>query len=182
MKQVLILLMLLVISIQVKAEYPKFVQEGIASWYGPGFHGKRTANGERFNTNEMTAAHKSLPFNTLIKVTNLNNGISTIVRITDRGPFVKGRIIDLSKAAKDAIKMDGLARVRLESLKFIYNNKQFDFLIENTPFTDSLVIYDITSKIFWKISYNGILPQLLDKNLIPIDENIYNLIEKYVRK
>lgn len=93
---------------------PEFVQEGMASWYGPGFQGRKTANGERFNTNEMTAAHKTLPFNTLLKVTNLDNGVSTVVRINDRGPFVKGRIIDLSKAAKNEIQMGGLAQVRIE--------------------------------------------------------------------
>lgn len=93
---------------------PEFVQEGMASWYGPGFQGRKTANGERFNTYEMTAAHKTLPFNTLIKVTNLNNGVSTVVRINDRGPFVRGRIIDLSNAAKNEIQMGGLAQVRIE--------------------------------------------------------------------
>ncbi len=93
---------------------PEFVQEGMASWYGPGFQGRKTANGERFNTYEMTAAHKTLPFNTLIKVTNLDNGVSTVVRINDRGPYVGGRIIDLSNAAKKEIQMGGLAQVRLE--------------------------------------------------------------------
>ncbi len=93
---------------------PDFVQTGEASWYGPGFHGRKTANGERFDTYEMTAAHKTLPFNTLVKVTNLNNDLTVIVRINDRGPFIKGRIIDLSKAAKEEIEMGGLASVRLE--------------------------------------------------------------------
>lgn len=93
---------------------PEFVQEGVASWYGPGFQGRKTANGERFNTNEMTAAHKSLPFNTLVRVTNLSNGVSTVVRINDRGPFIRGRIIDLSKAAKNELQMGGLASVKLE--------------------------------------------------------------------
>lgn len=93
---------------------PEFVQEGMASWYGPGFQGRKTANGERFDTNELTAAHKTLPFNTLLKVTNLDNGVSTVVRINDRGPFIKGRIIDLSKAAKNEIQMGGLAQVRIE--------------------------------------------------------------------
>lgn len=88
--------------------------EGIASWYGPGFHGRKTANGERFDTYDYTAAHKTLPFNTLVKVTNLENGKSTIVRINDRGPYSSGRIIDLSYAAKQEIGMSGLARVRLE--------------------------------------------------------------------
>lgn len=91
-----------------------FTEEGIASWYGPGFHGRKTANGERFNTNDMTAAHKTLPFNTLVKVINLDNGLETIVRINDRGPFKRGRIIDLSHASKSIIGMDGLAKVRIE--------------------------------------------------------------------
>lgn len=93
---------------------PEFVQEGVASWYGPGFQGRKTANGERFDTYEMTAAHKTLPFNTLVKVTNLDNGVSTVVRINDRGPFVRGRIIDLSNAAKNTIQMGGTAQVRIE--------------------------------------------------------------------
>lgn len=93
---------------------PEFVQEGVASWYGPGFQGRKTANGERFNTYEMTAAHKTLPFNTLLMVTNLENGVSTVVRINDRGPYIRGRIIDLSNAAKNEIQMGGLAQVRIE--------------------------------------------------------------------
>lgn len=79
-----------------------YTQEGIASWYGPNFHGKRTADGEIYNMYAHTAAHKTLPFNTIVRVINLNNGRSTVVRINDRGPFVKNRIIDLSySAAKD---------------------------------------------------------------------------------
>lgn len=74
-------------------------QRGIASWYGPGFQGRPTASGERFNTNAMTAAHRHLPFGTRVQVTNLRNGRSVIVRINDRGPFIRGRIIDLSAAA-----------------------------------------------------------------------------------
>lgn len=91
-----------------------FVEIGEASWYGPGFHGRKTASGERFNTNELTAAHKTLPFGTLLKVTNLGNNLFTIVRINDRGPYVRGRIIDLSKAAKEEIGMGGTAMVRIE--------------------------------------------------------------------
>lgn len=93
---------------------PDFVQEGEASWYGPGFHGRKTASGERFNTNDMTAAHKTLPFGTVLKVTNLSNDKFVIVTINDRGPFIRGRIIDLSKAAKDEIGMGGTTQVRLE--------------------------------------------------------------------
>jgi rare lipoprotein A len=92
--------------------------KGIASWYGPGFHGRRSANGERFNQHAMTAAHRSLPFGTKVKVTNLNNGRSVVVRINDRGPFSGRRIIDLSAGAASSIGMigSGTAPVALEVL------------------------------------------------------------------
>lgn len=93
-----------------------FVETGEASWYGPGFHGRKTASGERFDTNEMTAAHKTLPFGTLLKVTNLENNLYTVVRINDRGPYVGGRIIDLSKAAKEKIGMGGTTRVQIQQV------------------------------------------------------------------
>ncbi|MBF2022509.1 MAG: septal ring lytic transglycosylase RlpA family protein [Hydrococcus sp. C42_A2020_068] len=91
---------------------------GMASWYGPGFHGRQTANGERFNQNDLTAAHRSLPFGTKVRVTNMNNGRSVIVRINDRGPFVGGRAIDLSAAAARAIGLhrSGVGPVNLEIL------------------------------------------------------------------
>lgn len=91
---------------------------GKASWYGPGFHGRLTANGERYNQNAMTAAHKNLRFGTRVKVTNLSNGRSVIVRINDRGPFVKGRVLDLSAAAARSLNMinSGVARVKVTIL------------------------------------------------------------------
>ncbi len=91
-------------------------ETGQASWYGGKFQGRQTANGEIFDTYKLTAAHKTLPFGTIVKVTNLHNNKSVEVRINDRGPFVEGRIIDLSKAAADAIDMTtrGVATVRLE--------------------------------------------------------------------
>jgi rare lipoprotein A (peptidoglycan hydrolase) len=97
---------------------PAFSQKGSASWYGPGFHGRTTANGERFDQNSLTAAHKTLPFNTRLKVTNLANNHSVIVRVNDRGPYSGGRIIDLSKgaAAKIGIIGQGVGRVRLEKV------------------------------------------------------------------
>lgn len=88
-----------------------------ASWYGPGFHGKRTASGERFNTNAMTAAHRSLPFGTRVRVTNSRTGRSVVVRINDRGPFHGGRAIDLSHAAARAIGMGGTANVALAVMR-----------------------------------------------------------------
>ena len=92
-----------------------FEQTGIASWYGPGFHGKTAANGETYDMEAMTAAHKKLPFGSIVEVKNRDNGRKTRVRITDRGPFVRGRIIDLSKAAAREIDMlgSGVARVKI---------------------------------------------------------------------
>lgn len=97
----------------------KHEMTGEASWYGPGFHGKTTANGERFNQNDMTAAHKTLPFNTKVKVTDLDTKKSIVVRINDRGPYAKGRIIDLSKKAAEKLgsKDKGHANVKLEIVR-----------------------------------------------------------------
>lgn len=94
--------------------------DGIASWYGPDFHAKKTSNGEIYNMYAMTAAHKTLPMNTVVRVDNLDNGRSTIVRINDRGPFVAGRIIDLSNKAAHEIDMvrKGTARVKVTVLGY----------------------------------------------------------------
>lgn len=89
-------------------------QKGEASWYGPGFHGRRTASGTRYNMYAMTAAHRTLPFGTLVRVTNHRNNKTCVVKITDRGPYAHGRIIDLSKSAAQAIGMSGTAKVTLE--------------------------------------------------------------------
>ena len=89
-------------------EYPQEYQRGNASWYGPGFHGKRTASGERYNMNALTAAHRTLPFGTLVRVKSLVNGREVLVRITDRGPFIAGRILDLSRAAAADLGMLGV--------------------------------------------------------------------------
>jgi rare lipoprotein A len=89
--------------------------EGLASWYGPYFHGRLTANGERFDQHDLTAAHKTLPFNTRLKVTNLNNGRSTIVRINDRGPYHGDRMLDLSMAAAEEIGSHGSGVVQIEA-------------------------------------------------------------------
>ncbi|MGE0053057.1 MAG: septal ring lytic transglycosylase RlpA family protein [Hyphomicrobium sp.] len=91
-------------------------QSGVASWYGGKFHGRKTANGERFNQNALTAAHRSLPFGTRVRVTNTSNGNTVVVRINDRGPFVGGRIIDLSRAAASSIGINGVGRVKLTVL------------------------------------------------------------------
>lgn len=95
-------------------------QVGTASWYGPDFHGQRTSSGEIYNMHEMTAAHKTLPFDTWVKVVDLKTGNSVLVRITDRGPFIPGRIIDLSKAAAQKLEIidTGTARVGLKVVRW----------------------------------------------------------------
>ncbi len=95
-----------------------FREEGVASWYGPDFHGKKTANGERYDMHGMTAAHKLLPFNTHVKVTNTRNGRSIVVRVNDRGPFVADRVIDLTRTGAKELDMlaSGTAPVIIESV------------------------------------------------------------------
>ena len=95
------------------------VSTGEASWYGPGFYGNRTANGEVFRPGTLTAAHRTLPFGTKVRVTNLWNGRSTVVRINDRGPFIGHRVIDLAHGAANKLGLvaSGIAQVRLEVLR-----------------------------------------------------------------
>ena len=94
-------------------------QKGIASWYGEPFHGRRTANGEVYDMHQLTAAHRLLPLGSTLKVTNLNNQREVIVKVNDRGPFVRGRILDLSYAAAQALEMDqpGIAPILLEIIQ-----------------------------------------------------------------
>lgn len=110
-------------KIKGKTYYPQedyeYVETGIASWYGPQFHGKQTANGEIFDMNELTAAHKTLQMPSLVRVTNLDNGRSLVVRVNDRGPYSRGRIIDLSKRSAELLgfKVQGTAKVKVEVMK-----------------------------------------------------------------
>jgi rare lipoprotein A len=98
---------------------PLFTETGTASWYGTPYHNRQSSNGEIYDMNAMTAAHRTLPLNSIVRVTNLRNGASTLVRITDRGPFVDGRVIDLSLAAAKAIDVwrPGTAPVKLEVMQ-----------------------------------------------------------------
>lgn len=107
-----------------------YSEEGIASWYGKDFHGKKTANGEIYNMHGMTAAHKILPFGTQLRVTNLDNNRSIVVRINDRGPFVASRVIDLTRTGAEQLDMigPGTARVRLESIGAIPGQKGGDLI------------------------------------------------------
>jgi rare lipoprotein A len=95
------------------------VETGTASWYGPGFHGKSTANGEVYDQSDRTAAHRTLQMPSVLRVTNLDNGQSTVVRVNDRGPYSRGRVLDVSRAAAEELGMtqNGTARVRIEQLE-----------------------------------------------------------------
>lgn len=93
-----------------------------ASWYGPRFHGKLTANGEQYNQMALTAAHKSLPFGTVLQVTNLKNGKSVIVRINDRGPFIEGRDLDLSKGTALNLGMIGRGVIKVKVSEVLLNS------------------------------------------------------------
>lgn len=131
MKKIVTIFMILIMSLSLVAETKsnntknevseseKIYQVGMASFYGGKWHGRRTASGEIFNTHSLTAAHKTLPFNTSVKVTNLSNGKSVVVRINNRGPYVKGRVIDLSTAAFKSIENErkGVTKVKLEIIR-----------------------------------------------------------------
>ncbi len=110
-------------SITADRSLVEFVDKGSmkASWYGPGFHGQKTANGEVYDQNSFTAAHKSLKFGTLLKITNLKNSKSVVVRINDRGPYIHGRDLDLSKAAALELGMvrKGVAKIKVEEIKIV---------------------------------------------------------------
>ncbi len=102
-----------------------FLEKGEASWYGPGFNGNKTANGEKYDMNDFTAAHRTLAFGTLIRVTTLKAGKRIVIRINDRGPVSKSRILDLSKSAAKALGIDkkGSGEVKIEIIKFNPENE-----------------------------------------------------------
>ncbi|WP_417448900.1 septal ring lytic transglycosylase RlpA family protein [Kordiimonas sp.] len=119
-------------------EDPYYDEVGYASWYGPDFHGKLTANGEQYNMNSLTAAHKTLPLPTFVKVTNLENGRSIVLRVNDRGPFVKSRIIDVSRRGAQLLGFDrqGVTKVRVQALdengKVVKRRHDTTTYVENT--------------------------------------------------
>jgi rare lipoprotein A len=139
-----------------------FVETGIASWYGKDFHGRKTSNGETYDMYAMTAAHKTLPMNVQLKVTNRDNGRSTVVRVNDRGPFVKGRIVDLSySAAKElGVVGPGTAPVHIEALGYLD-----DANTGATPQYRQLASYDVG-------------PFMVQIGAFAVKENAYRLAEK----
>ena len=132
-------------------------QTGNASWYGGKFQGRKTANGEIFDTYKYTAAHKTLPFDTIVKVKNLENGKTTVVRINDRGPFVAGRIIDLSYAAAKDIDMikSGVAKVSLEIIEGDANKaEKYVYKIQVGAYGDIKNAQNVVSRL----NSNGLKP------------------------
>lgn len=121
--KLLLLLLMLLFTPNLHAKNAKKTQVGIGSWYGKKFHGRKTANGEKYNMYEYTAAHPNLPFNTIVEVTNLRNNRKVKVRINDRGPYAKRRIIDLSylAAKKLGYVAKGVAKVKV---KVLYRQKK----------------------------------------------------------
>ena len=125
---------------RVKRVKPGYTEVGYASWYGPKFHGRRTSSGEAFNMYDMTCAHRTLPLGTILLVTNLENGRSVVVRVNDRGPFVKGRIIDLSYAAARALGMvdKGVVKVRIKVLGFSKGYRSKSYWVQAAAFLDRI--------------------------------------------
>ena len=126
-----------------------FTQRGLASWYGGKFHGRLTANGERYNMYGRTAAHKTLPFNTYVRVTNQKNGKQTVVRIKDRGPFVRGRIIDLTYTAAHSLRMaeDGVVPVKIEALGYARKKRKAGKLVQVYEKPASYEVGDFTIQV-----------------------------------
>ena len=160
----------------------EYVEEGVASWYGVPFNGRRTSNGETYDMHEFTAAHRTLPFNAVVRVTNLRNGKQTQVRINDRGPFVADRVIDLSLSAAEAIEMvgPGTAQVRLEviagpsavtgffavqigAFREQENAQRLKAQMESRNLPASIVTYDSPGGPFYRVRV-GRLPTEADAN------------------
>ena len=151
------------------------IEYGEASWYGGKFQGRQTANGERFDTNMLTAAHKTLPFNTIVEVKNLENNKTVHVRINDRGPFVAGRIIDLSRAAASKLDMVGAGVAKVE-VRIIEDPSELKDSVDHNMTTGLLQhnwIIQIAS--FSNKEYADILIQKLELNgFDPQTENTSN--------
>lgn len=172
---------------QTSGSIKEYSETGIASWYGPGFNGRKTASGERFNTNDLTCAHKTVPFNTLLKVTNLENGKFTVVRVNDRGPYAFGRIIDLSYAAKKELEMGGLARVQIEiyipenendNRSLSDNNPQFNLFEDVIP-SKARIFVEYSKEIsestdFTQGNFKDVLSTFKRVKLLVVEDNSDN--------
>jgi len=138
--------------------------EGIASYYAEPYHGRKTANGETFDTyREMTAAHKTLPFNTMVRVTNKTNGREVDVRINDRGPFIEGRVIDLSLRAAREIDLEraGVAPVKIAVLKTAEQVRPTSFVVQVGAFENQQAAEDLKQRLEKK--YSGVTIQTVSE-------------------
>ncbi|OQY36391.1 MAG: hypothetical protein B6229_10185 [Spirochaetaceae bacterium 4572_7] len=177
MNKILLTLFILIPTIAFSHEL-----KGNASWYGGKFIGRQTANGEKFDTEKLTAAHKTLPFNTVVDVTNISNGKTVRVRINDRGPFVEGRIIDLSKKAATDIDMinSGTASVKLKIISMPKSPQIVD--IQVAAYSNILYASAMKKKLSDKgfspstsLSKNGIMRIMLTN--IPVNKS-YTIVQK----
>ena len=166
-----------------KKYYPKknlnYDKKGVASWYGPKFHGKLTANGEIFNQYELTAAHKTLPIPSAVKVTNLKNNKSLIVRINDRGPFVNDRIIDLSYQSAKKLNMlkDGTGFVRVQILRS--ESMLLEKLAKNNQFPEINDIKKITTPPINQVNYSNVsIKKIGETKLIKKNISSFNKYKK----
>jgi rare lipoprotein A len=145
-----------------------FVQRGIASWYGTKFHGRKTSSGEIYNMHAMTAAHKTLPIPVYVRVKNLDNGRSTVVKVNDRGPFITGRIIDLSYAAAIKLGVDGPGTANVEISTLHAGQNTPTKVVRTIPLTD-MVEQDIPLFIQMgsfssQLNANNLVQDLIDAN------------------
>ncbi len=185
MSKILSILLILAVA----ASFLSATETGGASWYGGKFQGRITANGEVFDTNKFTAAHKTLPFNTVVEVTNLDNGKTVLVRINDRGPFVKGRIIDLSRAAAEKIGLvgQGVGHVKLRIIK---DSKELETLLDGSTLPGlipsepeitfqvaSFSVLDNAEALVKELKNSG-LPAEIEKT----PGNYYRVVLKNIRK
>lgn len=134
---------------------PSYEEEGIASWYGPGFHGRLTANGEEYDQEAISAAHPTLPLPSIVKVTNLENGREITVRVNDRGPFHEGRIIDLSLGAARLLGVDGIAKVRVT---YLSDETQRHWAQMNMKTPRDILVADAG----FPVKPDGVTPQIKD--------------------
>lgn len=150
------------------------IGSGIASWYGPNFHGKLTANGERYNMNDYTAAHKTLPFNTMVRVDNVENGKSVVVRINDRGPYIANRIIDLSRRAAQQIDMIGSGTASVQLMVVREGDRPIDQknISSSETFTIQLAAFESESEA---VSRSNLIPGSRVERVAVEDKTIFRV-------
>ena len=173
MKKITIFTLILLFSAHL---YADSIQTGYASWYGGKFQGRKTANGEIFDTYKYTAAHKTLPFDTIVKVKNLDNGKTVVVRVNDRGPFVADRIIDLSYAAAKDIDMikTGTAKVRIQVVESsIKETDEYIYKIQVAAYSS----IENARNTLKKLEKGGVSPSLEKTS-----KGIYRVVVKDVEK